>query len=97
MIDLAAAEREIVQAILRRHVPDRAVVVFGSRAHGTAKPFSDLDLAILGETPLSLSTLTELADAFTESDLRFKVDIVDWASTSEPFRKIIEQSAVPIQ
>jgi predicted nucleotidyltransferase len=27
-------------------VPDAEIIVFGSRIHGTAKPWSDLDLAI---------------------------------------------------
>lgn len=48
---------EIVKAILRKHVPDREVYYFGSRATGTAKKFSDLDLAVIGTTPFTL-TLT---------------------------------------
>jgi type I restriction enzyme S subunit len=76
-IDLRPGEWEIIREILRRHVPDREVWAFGSRANQTAKKFSDLDLAILGDQPLTLSTLAELADDFSESDLPFKVDILD--------------------
>lgn len=93
-LNLTPAEWEIVSSLLRRHVPDREVWVFGSRAKGTAKPFSDLDLAILGTQPLSISTMAELADDFSESDLPFKVDIVDWATTTEIFRKIIAAERV---
>jgi type I restriction enzyme S subunit len=93
-IEIGPAEWEIVRGILDRHVPAREVWAFGSRAKAAAKPFSDLDLAILGDKPLTLSTLAELADDFSESDLPFKVDIVDWATTGERFRKVIEGERV---
>jgi len=87
----------IVQAILQKHVSDREVWAFGSRAKGTAKEYSDLDLAILGEQPLGLAVRAALADDFSESDLPWKVDVVDWATTSESFRKIIAQDKVQVQ
>jgi predicted nucleotidyltransferase len=80
----------IVKAILKRHVPDRAVWAFGSRARSKARPYSDLELAILGEQPLGLDLSAALVDDFRESDLPWKVDVVDWATTSESFRRIIE-------
>jgi type I restriction enzyme S subunit len=96
-LDLRPGEWEIVRGLIERHVPGREVWAFGSRAKGSAKPFSDLDLAILGDQPLTLSTLAGLADDFSESDLTFKVDIVDWATTGERFRQVIEAERVIIQ
>lgn len=78
-------------------MPGRELWAFGSRVNGTAKPYSDLDLVILGSEPLSLSTLADLADGFSESDLPFKVDLVDWATTGERFRKMIEGGRVVLQ
>jgi hypothetical protein len=60
---------------------------------GKAKPFSDLDLAVMGAEPLPSATLTALVDAFDESDLPFKVDIVDWAVTEDSFRGTIAEQA----
>jgi predicted nucleotidyltransferase len=82
---------------LERRVPDREVWAFGSRVKGTARKFSDLDLAIHGETPLPLSTSAALADDFDDSDLPFKVDVVDWALASPAFREIIRQDAAVLQ
>jgi len=96
MIDLAPAHLETVKVILRRHLPDREVLVFGSRATMTAKEYSDLDLAVIGDTPLTLSQLALLENDFDESDLPFKVDVVDWATTSEPFRQIICKTGVKL-
>ena len=48
-VTLQPDECEIVAAILRKHVPGRAVWAFGSRATGKrVKRFSDLDLAVEG-------------------------------------------------
>ena len=87
----------IVCSALRRHVPDREVLAFGSRATWTAKEYSDLDLAVMGEEPLSLNTAAALAEDLCESDLSFKVDIVDWARTDDSFRSIIRRGAVSVQ
>jgi type I restriction enzyme S subunit len=96
-LDLGDAEWGIVREILRRHVPDRTVWAFGSRVKGAARPFSDLDLAVLGDQPLSLDTCAVLAEAFADSDLPWRVDVVDWASTSGSFRHLIEQDKVVVQ
>lgn len=90
MLDLTPEHLVEVRRILQLHLPGRAVRAFGSRVQGTAKPFSDLDLAVMGETPLDFRQLAALKDAFAESDLSFRVDVVDWAVTSEVFRGIIE-------
>ncbi len=95
-IDIAADDLQRVLAILERHVADCVVRVFGSRATHTAKRFSDLDLVVMGEVPLSSTVLAAMRDDFDESDLPFKVDIVDWATTSESFRKIIDAGAILI-
>lgn len=94
MIDVSPQYLETVKAILRRHVPDRDVWVFGSRATGTAKEYSDLDLAVIGDTPIDLGRLALLENDFDESELPFKVDVVDWATASESFRQIIRRTAV---
>jgi type I restriction enzyme S subunit len=88
---------EIVASILRRHVPDRDVRAFGSRVSGRVKPYSDLDLAVMGEEALPWSKLAALNEDFEESALPFKVDVLDWATTSESFRQRIEAARVLVQ
>ncbi|MBX3638967.1 MAG: restriction endonuclease subunit S [Nitrosomonas sp.] len=96
-IDIRPDHWDIVRDILQKHVPQYAVWAFGSRAKWTAKEYSDLDLAIITDNPLSLDVSASLSDDFSESDLPWKVDIVDWASTSESFRKVIERDKVVVQ
>jgi len=62
---------------------------FGSRVHGTQKPFSDLDICIKGELPEL--TKCYLQEEFDESDLPFKIDLVEWSKISKEFRSLIEK------
>ena len=96
-VDVRPELWEIVRGILAKHVPGFEIWAFGSRVTGTTKPYSDLDLAVISDTPLSLEVRTGLAEDFSESDLPWRVDVVDWAATSETFRKIIEQHKVVLQ
>lgn len=96
-IDVTPAQWGIVTEILRAQVPERAVWAFGSRTTGRAKPYSDLDLVIIGDAPLGLSRMAALTEAFSESDLPWKVDVVDWATTSEAFRQVIAGDKVVVQ
>ncbi|MEW5682145.1 MAG: nucleotidyltransferase domain-containing protein [Pseudomonadota bacterium] len=88
-LQVSDSEWQQVSAILKRHLPNNEVWAFGSRVKGNAKAYSDLDLAIITDTPLPLALLAEIAEAFSESDLPWKVDLVDWATTSERFRQVI--------
>ncbi|MFZ6847574.1 nucleotidyltransferase family protein [Undibacterium sp. RuRC25W] len=95
-IDVTAEQWAIIAAILQRHVPNDTVWAFGSRAKHTAKPYSDLDLAIKSKAGLSLSLIAALEHDFSESDLPFKVDIADWATMSEDFRQLIDDDKVKV-
>jgi type I restriction enzyme S subunit len=96
VIDISTDHLAIVRDILSRVVPEAEVRVFGSRATGTAKPHSDLDLALKADGKIDKKILRELQTAFEESDLPFRVDAVDMAAISENFRAIITAQAVPL-
>ena len=90
------AEWAIIADILRTYVPHCVVRVFGSRVTETARPFSDLDVAVGSDESIDNATLANLREALAESDLPFKVDVVDWVTTSARFRAIIEREAIEI-
>lgn len=97
LIDISTENWQIVRDILQRYVPDREVWAFGSRVKWTAKEFSDLDIAIIGDKPLSIALTADLREAFQESALPFKVDIVDWANITPSFRQVIQAAKIQIQ
>lgn len=88
-IDLQPKHSAIVTGILRLHAPRPCRVwAFGSRVRGRARRFSDLDLAIDAGRPLTFADTAPLADAFDESDLPWRVDVVDLVTCSEAFREV---------
>jgi type I restriction enzyme S subunit len=89
-IDLPADHRRLVLDILGANLPQGAKTwVFGSRASGRARRYSDLDLAIDAGRRLTLDEIAELAEAFSDSDLPYKVDIVDWHDIDDRWRETI--------
>lgn len=94
---MSAGEYALVREIVRRHLsPEFKVFVFGSRAGGLVKRFSDLDLSIEGPEPVGPATLDSLRDDFDESDLIWKVDLVDRTTVSEAFGKLIDAKKLPL-
>ena len=86
----------IVRDVLRKHLPEGArALVFGSRAHGGARRYSDLDLALEWERPLGLRIIGAIAEALSESDLPYKVDIVDVLTVDPGFRARIAADCIP--
>ena len=66
------------------------VYAFGSRIKGTARKNSDLDLVIKSEEPLKLEEFYDIKDAFSESDIPYRVDLSDWSLLSANFKKAVE-------
>lgn len=94
---LSPAQRAIVQAILARYLPDHEVRAFGSRAHGRGlKPWSDLDLMVIGDAPIDPSVLSALAIAFDDSDLPFRLDLLTWPDAPPALREAIRSASVVV-
>ncbi len=69
------AVRGIIDSVLAD--ADAEVKVFGSRATGRARPFSDLDLLFVRPARLSWQQRADLRDRFEASELPFRVDLVE--------------------
>lgn len=71
------------------------IVAFGSRVKGTAQSASDLDLGYYG--PQKFSATDAIEQAFEESDLPFKVDLIDLNAISQDFLTHIKDDLIPIK
>lgn len=97
MIDLRPDHLEIVRCLLREHVPGCEVRAFGSRYKGTARNASDLDLAVVGTERLLPRKIAQLKEAFEESTLPMRVDVLDWHAITPEFQRVIEVGFEVIQ
>ena len=97
MIDLSPSQLETVKRILSEQVPRCEVRVFGSRIKQTAKAWSDLDLVVVATAKLDKNVLYDLCEAFEESDLSIRIDVLDWYAISPEFRAVINEGYEIIQ
>lgn len=97
IVDIEPGHRRIVLDILQEHLPSGAHIwVFGSRATGRARRYSDLDLALDAGRRLTIDETGNLREAFDECELPYRVDIVDWHTIGDDFRRLIAAERVPL-
>lgn len=92
---LSAAQQRLVRDIIDRVLPGAEVWIFGSRATGRARPFSDLDLLVTRPSRLSWSHRAALRDGFEASDLPFLVDVVEADGLGGPMASRIAKERLP--
>ena len=67
---------------------------YGSRVKGTARKFSDLDLCYQEDIPLSV--ISRLREEFTDSNLPFEVELVNWKHMRTEFQEVIKGDLISI-
>ena len=80
---------DLARAIALKHV-DRSsysVFLFGSRAKESAHRLSDMDIGFLGGSPIPKATLSAIAEELNESAVPYNLDLVDFFTASDDFRK----------
>ena len=61
------------------------VVLFGSRARGDHLETSDIDIGLLLKGTMNKHKLTQLRERIEDSNIPYKVDVLDLSRTSEEF------------
>jgi predicted nucleotidyltransferase len=72
---LTVAELRLIREVFRRHPEVTRVKVFGSRAKGTQRPCSDIDLVLWGD--LDIRRVTRIGGELDELPLPYIFDV--WA------------------
>ena len=89
MINIDQEALDLLKFMLNKHIPDATVWLFGSRSTDQIKPHSDIGLAIIASEPLAASTMAYLETELIESDLPYKVDLVEWSTLDDDFKAVI--------
>ena len=95
---LETEQLEAVQRILSLHFEGLEVWAYGTRLTGVdLTPDTELDLAVIAERPLSFEAMTAVEKAFAESELPFRVDVIDWVKLPESMQKQIKKEHEVVQ
>jgi len=71
---LNARQLGVIAGVLAQHCPNiERAALFGSRAMGNHKPYSDIDLVLYGD--IAPAAVDRLWTVFNESSLPYKVDV----------------------
>lgn len=97
MINLDPASLHLLKQLLQQTIPNYPVWLFGSRATPHCKTYSDIDLAIISKHAVPPMTLALLDTVLTESDLPYKVDVIDWATVDADFQRLIGERYTILQ
>lgn len=95
-VDISPSACKTIQKLLDRYLPETEAWAYGSRAKGTATPKSDLDVVVFA-TPEQHRQVSDLKEAFEESNLPFRVDLFVWDDVPENFQKNIQAHHVVLQ
>ena len=90
-IDIDPRDKKILFSLLTQYLPHTTIWAYGSRVAGNARPWSDLDLVVFSNTEQK-SSISLLKEALEESNLPFRVDLLEWDSLPENFRANIKAS-----
>lgn len=92
---LTETELSLIRGVFARREKPGKVILFGSRAKGTARPNSDVDLAVLGDvTELECG---KIAAELDELPLPYKFDVVLYDTIGNPaLREHIDRVGVTL-
>lgn len=89
---------ETVQRILNLHFEGLEVWAYGARLTGVnLTPETELELAVITDSPISFEDMVAVEKAFAESGLPFRVDIIDWVKLPESIQKQIKKEHDVVQ
>ena len=85
----------IVQTI-QQEISKPTIYAFGSRVTGTAKQYSDFDIAVDASEKIPLLSLSTIEEQFADSDIPFKIDLIDWHRITPEFQQHIRETGAKI-
>ncbi len=94
LIDIDENQLKLAKKIIKNHIPDKTVWAYGSRVRWKAEEKSDMDLTVFQCDSTQISNLKE---AFEESNLLISVDVISWEDISEKFKANIKKQYVVLQ
>ena len=97
MFGLEDRHLDFIRETLKKYISDPSAkfYIFGSRAKGKHKEYSDVDIAIDSQD-LTSETKSKLELEFENSTFPYEVDIVDLNSIKETFKNLIQNDLVLI-
>lgn len=89
MIDLDEKYITFIKKAFDERLNNYKLYLFGSRAKGRARKYSDIDLAV-DSAELTDKIKSDLEIYFTDSTIPYEIDIVDLNNINDNFKNLIK-------
>lgn len=93
-----AVDRDVLAAyeLIRTRLPPQSarLWLFGSRARGEARRWSDIDIAVEPLRPLPAGLLAELREMLFESSLLLDVDLLDLSDADAALQAAVKSEGI---
>jgi predicted nucleotidyltransferase len=86
--------KQKIIAVISALIPDAKIYLFGSRARGTNADRADIDIALDAGTQLPISDVDEVKSMLRESNIMYKIDVVDLYQVSDLMKQEILRERV---
>ncbi len=97
MFGLEEKHIKYIISVLDENIENGVYYIFGSRAKGDFKKYSDIDIALdIDGKKLDSHILSKISAIFEDSTLPYEVDLIDLNSISESFANLIKDSLVKL-
>jgi len=75
-------------------IPEAKIYLFGSRARGNYKKYSDIDIALDVGKPLPIQDVDEVKSMLNESNITYLIDVLDFHSVNTAMQQEIMKEKI---
>jgi predicted nucleotidyltransferase len=86
--------KQKIVAVISALMPQVNIYLFGSRARGTHAQWADIDIALDGGKELPRADVDEIKSMFKESNILYRIDVVDFHSVTPLMQQQILQDRI---
>lgn len=86
-----------IKKIIFRHLSPKKykIFVYGSRATGKARKWSDYDIGVMGKEEAPQAVLASASEELENSNIPVNVDVVDFHHVSDRFKNLALYKIIP--
>jgi len=86
--------KDKIVGIISVLIPEAKIYLFGSRARGNCKKYSDIDIALDAGKLLPVQDVDEVKSMLNESNIQYLIDVLDFHSVNAGMQEAIMKEKI---
>lgn len=93
-IDQITMYKDALILVIRKYIPSGEIYLFGSRAMGTERSYSDIDLVVKTTDKIDHRILNRINEDIETLNIPFFVDVVDYNAVYDGMKNFIDKTGI---